>query len=321
MTNEEITISEGAKNRRNRILIAGIAAVASMVGTAYGVFRMWSGSQRQPSAAAEVQITGRVANAQTDEPIRKAAVSLEAAGIPARTESDSNGIFSALVAADYATLRIRVVAPGYKPFDQLLPRDPARQLIPVNLEPALRSARQPNGGQGRVSSPSPAPPPPPPSLASMLNGTLPTVSSGAGPWAVIVFGDQDRRDDVTSSVRSALMQSGRDTVSLFRKVSDEQRLAGDIFRGNSDLLRDLQAGRYCSRILAGKLSIVRLGQTEGITFARATLSVHVVSPTGEILRTFELAEKGGGEDDSSARRRAVDELIDSMPRELPAKVD
>jgi hypothetical protein len=104
-------------------------------------------------------------------------------------------------------------------------------------------------------------------------------------------------------------------------VADEQHAAPDVFRGSSDFLRDLQPGRFCSRILAGKLSVVRVGATEGITFAKATLSVHILSPTGEALKEFVLTEKGGGEDDSSARRRAIDELLESIPRELPGRIN
>lgn len=306
------------KNRVFQIIAASIGAAVVLIGAAYQIMG-WGARRESP----EVRITGRVANAQTDEPIRKAEVSLEAGGIPQGAESDSKGIFSARLVADYSAVRIRVAARGFKPYDQLLPRDSSNQVVPVNLEPEPGVKPTPTSPQSRATA-ARVPQPPSPakvSTASILNTSLPAVSGEAGPWAVILFGEQERREDVTSSVRSALSGSGRETVSLFRKVADEQRLAPDIFRGSGDVFQELQPGRYCSRIFAGRLSVVRLGTTQGITFARATLSVHLVSPAGEVLKMFELSEKGGGEDESTARRKAVDELIDGMPRELPGKID
>jgi hypothetical protein len=323
MGNAPIDTREGTKNRTTSIVTALIAAGAAIT------VAVWNAASKRevppnPIQAGEVQITGRVADAQTDLPIRKAQVSVEAAGIPETTESDSKGIFSAKLPAGYSAVRIRIAATGFKPYDQLLPRDPSNQIVHINLDAQSGTAKRhaAPGANGRdatalMLSPSAGKL----SMASMLNASLPVVSGDRGPWAVIIFGDQDRRDDVSASLRSALGESGHDTVSLFRRVADEQRSAPDVFRGSSDFLRDLQAGRFCSRILVGKLSVVRAGTTEGITFAKATLTVHILSAAGETLKDFVVAEKGGGEDDSSARRHAIDELLESIPRELPGKIN
>jgi hypothetical protein len=318
--NDERTIADGKASRTYQIIAAVIGAAATLLAAGWMIL-----ADRPTVPSQDIRITGRVSNAQTDEPVRKATVSLEARGIPQHTESDSKGIFSASVEAGYSTLRVRVSARGFEPFDELLPRDPANQLIAVALEPqkeAPRSStrRSPTGDTFTGQTPSPAPVVRA-SVTSMLNNSLRPIAADADSWAVLLFGDQERRDDVLSSVRSALSGGGHDTVSLFRKVSDEQRLAPEFFRGSSDHLRQLDAGRYCSRILTGKLVVVPIGTTEGITIARATLSVRVVSPEGDLLRSFDFAEKGGGEDDSSARRHAVDELIETITRELPAKIE
>ncbi|HEX9985920.1 MAG TPA: carboxypeptidase-like regulatory domain-containing protein [Thermoanaerobaculia bacterium] len=293
----------------------------------------WLAEPKPPAeavAGAKVRISGRVANARTDVPIRKAQIRLEAQGVPSSTESDSEGTFVADLPAEYSTVRLRITARGFTPYDRLLPRDVADQMLLVNLEPEAagrdsssvrpRNDEQdsrPFGGPS-VSEPRPAAKA---SLAGMLNGSLPQVGSNSDTWAVIVFGEQERRDDVDSSLRAVLADSGHETVRLFRKVSDEQRLAADIHRGASDVLQQLQSGRYCTRILAARLSVAHVGVTEGITIARAKLNVHVLSPSGESLNRFELSEKGGGEDDSSSKRHAVDELLESLPRELPGKIN
>ena len=309
---------EGTRNRTVSIITALIAATAAIT------VAVWNSTSKKEVQPNEVRITGRVADAQTDLPIRKAQVSVEAAGIPESTETDSKGIFSAKLPAGYSTVRIRVTATGFRPYDQLLPRDTTNQIVPVNLDAQSGPAKVHAALGVRVRDAAVVTPPTSSgklSMASMLNGSLPVVSGERGPWAIIIFGDQERRDDVSSSLRSALAESGHDTVSLFRRVADEQRFAPEVFRGSSDFLRELQAGRFCSRILAGKLSVVRVGATEGITFARATLSVHILSPAGEALKDFVLTEKGGGEDDSSASRHAIDGLLESIPRELPGKIN
>jgi hypothetical protein len=326
-TKVPLSVLEGNRNRKAGMIAAWIGAGAVVLAGGFPLVQ-WL-AERKPApdavAGAVVRITGRVANARTDEPVRKAEVSLEARGVPASTESDSKGIFSARLPAEYSTVRVRVAARGFKPYDQLLPRDAADEMVPVNLEPEAGSGKSlPNRVRdddgGASVRPHASEPPPKAAKASMLNATLPFVSGDSRTWAVIIFGDHERRDDVTSAIRSTLAESGFDTVSLFRKTSDEQRVAPDVYRGNSDVLQEQQVGRYCSRILAAKLSIARLGVTEGITIARATLSVHVVSPAGELLNTFELVAKGGGEDDSSARRHAIDELLEAMPQEMPEKL-
>ncbi|MCU1244788.1 MAG: hypothetical protein JWN02_698, partial [Acidobacteria bacterium] len=68
-------------------------------------------------------------------------------------------------------------------------------------------------------------------------------------------------------------------------------------------------------------SVVSLGATEGLYIAQATLAIHLLSPTGQILKPFELSEKGGGMDAESAQRKAIDELSEVIQRDLPAKVD
>jgi hypothetical protein len=321
---ESAEIRENKKSRRTQIVAVLITATATITGAFIAAHKYLQPAPSQQG----IRVSGRVADSRTDAPIRKAVVSLEAGGVPETTESDSMGIFSARLPADYSVLRIRVSASGFKPYDQLLPRDQANEMLHVNLDSEPHTAEthpkppSERPGSGFTTPHQPvSQPPASSSLASLLNTSLPPSSGDGGPWAVIVFGDQERRDDVTSAIRSALSGAGHDTISLFRKVSDEQRLATELFRGSADVLKDLQPGRFSSRILVGKLTLVRLGNTEGIVFARATLGVHVLSPTGEILKQFDLSAKGGGEDESSARRRAIDELMDEMPRELPAKVE
>jgi len=310
MANKEVTEREGHKTRRTAIIVA----IVALAGTLFAASKLW----RNMGGSSEPSITGRVVNARTEEPIRKADVSVTAGGVPENTESDSRGIFTARVPADATTIRIRVNARGYKPYDQVLPGRPTAE-VPVNLEPD--GSGRPVSSDSGSQRPSPGPPTAAKvSKASILDLSLPLRGDESGPWAVVVFGEQERRDDVTSSLRSVLGSSGRDTVHLFRKTSDEQRMASDLYRGHRGLFQELQAGRYCSNILVAKLSVTRIGATEGITFANATLSIHVVSPEGEMLKTFELSEKGGGEDDSSARRHAIDELLEALPRELPGKI-
>lgn len=295
------------------IIAATIAAFATLLAATAG-WKNCGGTQPPPKA--EASITGRIVNVRTEEPVRKARVSVEAGGVPDNTESDSMGIFTATLPADASSVRIRVTARGFKPYDQNLPRQLTAQVIPVNLEPERAAV----DGRGSKA-------PDVPNIvqktthASMLDLSLPRGSGASAPWSVIVFGQQERRDEVGSAVRSALSGSGRDTISIFRKTSDEQRLAPELFRGQHGLFDELQAGQFCSRLLVAKLTVSRIGATEGITFANATLSVRVMSPDGETLKSFDLSEKGGGEDETSARRHAVDELIDALPRQLPEKLN
>jgi hypothetical protein len=319
MGNNDRRTTEGWLNRRTQIVAAliGAAAVLAAGWLSYSYNR--NGGQPVPSAPIALKITGRVANAETDAPVRKATVFIESGGIPITTESDSNGFFLATVGAGRQPVRLRVTATGFEPYDQLLPDELPAQ-VPINLKPRRqggRSVSQREHDPGLPLSPQQREMQPRATMAALLNTSLPVISGDDGPWTVVLFGDHERRDDVTTSVRSVLSGSGHDTVSLFRKVSDEQRLAADLYRGSSDLFAQLQPGRYCARLLVAKFSATRIGAAGGITYGRATLWVNVLSPTGEILKSFELSEKGRGEDDYSARRHAVDALIETLARELP----
>src|SRR5260221_9354293 len=293
---ESAEIRETKKARRTQIVAVLITAAGTIIGAFIAAHRYLQPGPSQQG----IRVSGRVADSRTDAPIRKAEVSLEAGGVPETTESDSMGVFSARLPPDYSVLRIRVSARGFKPYDQLLPRDQVNEMLHVNLDSESHTAGpRPKSPDDRISSGFTAPhqpvpqPPTASSLASLLNASLPSVSGDGGPWAVIVFGDQERRDDVTSALRSALSGPGHGTISLFRKVSDEQRLATELVRGSADVLKDLQPGRFSSRILVGKLTLVHLGTTEGIVFAPATLPGHPLAPTGTILKQFELPGKGG----------------------------
>jgi hypothetical protein len=311
--------NDQTKTRWVMLLVGLIGATATLVAASSWYRNSRPGAiDGQSAPAAELRIIGRVANARTDQPIRKAEVAVEADGVPGVTESDSKGMFSALVPGPHASVRIRVTAHGFKPYDQLVPVGPRNEIIPVNLEPATSGSMHPPESEKIVASVFPITPTP--ARTSPLNASLPLITGEDGPWTVILFGDAERRDDVLSSVRSTLAQSGHDTVTIFRRTSDEQRLAPALFRGSSDVLAELQAGRYCSRILIGKLTVGRIGATEGITFARAAIAFHLLSTTGDLLKTIEFEEKGGGEDDATARRHAVDELLETVARDLSSRL-
>jgi hypothetical protein len=315
------------KMRPYPIAAASIIALGAIIAAVIGLSSRLRPPKTTLEIPGEVLITGRVANLRTDEPIRKAEVALEAAGVPSRTETDSKGIFSAQLRRDYVTVRIRVTARDYEPYDQLLPRNPSTSIIPISLTPTAVSSTKPSHG-GPPSGPAIAPasvvpvvvrapevkPPP------ILNTYLRETSGENGPWSVIVFGDQDGRTEIVEGLQNALRLDGKETVSLFRKQSDEQRLAPELFRGSNDVFRELQIGRYVSRLFVGKLTVVRNGDADGITFATAKLTLHLVSPEAEILRSFELFEKDGGNDEDHARRRAVEALISLFQREVPKRI-
>jgi hypothetical protein len=336
MAREETIQLEGRKNRKMQLLVACMAASAAL--TAAYVANHLRRQQALTSAQDLRKYTGRVVSSLNQAPIADAQVSFEGGGIPPKIKSsDSEGIFLFYLPKDWNSGVVRIEARGFQRYTREVNLTAAPEMEIIGLKPEEQpgtvSKREPShrNTSFRAASftPDPVVHPDAPmrqpqtnSFASMLNGSLPSVSGEGGPWAVIVFGDHhERHDDMVSWVRSALGGSGHDTVSLFRSVSDEQRMAGELFRGSSDVLSRLQAGRYCSRILVGKLSVVSLGATEGLYIARATLAVHLLSPTGQILKPFELSEKGGGMDAESAQSKAIDELSDVIQRDLPAKID
>lgn len=307
----------------NRIIVALIGAsatiIAAWVAVTHGQF------------FTDKTVTGRVVDARTDARIAHAKVSLDAEGVPPILFTDSEGMFSFRWPHAVTAVRVTVEAPGFPLYERR-----------VNLESisGVEDFRLPTASTASPPTPTPAPASTPnrparlvvesdalpprshpamTSVASILN-PLPAISGDTGPWAVILVGDHpERRDDVASWIRSALGGGGHDTVSLFRKVSDEQRIGVSLFRGGVGVLAGFDAGRYCSRILVGKLSVASLGSTEGLTVARATLAVHVLSPAGEMQKAFELAEKGGGVNDETARVNAINELQTVIQRELAAK--
>jgi hypothetical protein len=159
-----------------------------------------------------------------------------------------------------------------------------------------------------------------PTQTSMLEN-LPVISGDDGPWAVVIFsGPQDRRDDVSSWVRDALGGSGHDTISLFRKVSDEQRVAPELFRGSKTRYAELNAGRHCSRLLLAKFSVATVGSFDGLITAEAKIAVHMMSPDGDLLKSFDISERGGGTNDESAHRNAIESLKEIVLRDLPSAI-
>ncbi|MCU1245961.1 MAG: hypothetical protein JWN02_1871, partial [Acidobacteria bacterium] len=250
-TKEETIQLEGRKNRKMQLSVALIAASAALTASLIAnYYRRQSQESRK--------YTGRVVSSLNQTPIGEAQVSVAAGGIPPKIKSsDSEGIFLFYLPKDWTSGVVRIEARGFQRYTREvnLTATPEMEIIglkpeetpsaPVKHEVSRRSPAFQSASL--ISDPGVRPVPPvrqpqTNSPASMLNGSLPVISGEGGPWAVIVFGDHhERRDDVVSWVRSALGGSGHDTVSLFRSVSDEQRMAGELFRGSSDVLSRLQA--------------------------------------------------------------------------------
>ena len=208
-------------------------------------------------------------NARTDTRIAHAKVSLDGEGVPPILFTDSEGMFSFQWPNAVTAVRGTAEAPGFTLYERRVSLELISGIEDFRLmPPSTPSAPTPSRPVKPVVEGDGAPTrshAPPVSVASILN-PLPAISGDNGPWVVILVGDHpERRDDVASWVRSALSGGGHDTASLFRKVSDEQRVGVSLFRGGVGVLAGLDAGRYCSRILVGKLSVASLGSTEGLT--------------------------------------------------------
>ncbi|MBV9495222.1 MAG: hypothetical protein JOZ54_13320 [Acidobacteria bacterium] len=308
---------------RARIIAAVITGGLGLIGTIIGV-RALSGR-----GSAGDRFHG-VVMSRDGSRIAGARVSVETgAAVPINGSSDSEGVFNVILPKGTESMHVRIEADGYQRYDQ----QGDRRFIDTaeyRLDP-LPKARGPQPDtELRRSTPAPATkasmlssisaPMPAPS-GGLLDESLPLRSGPNAPWAVVVFGNHmERRSDVMSWVRDALQGSGRDTISLFRKTSDEQREASRLFEGNAALFQQLNAGTRCSNILVGKLVVASHPPMDGLFIAEARLSVHVLSPSGEMLKQFQLEEKGGGENDENAIRNAVNNLQEVIQRELPGSI-
>jgi hypothetical protein len=322
MSNKVSTPVEGHLNRRTWLIAALITATA---GISVALINHWySAPAPQASAAKAFRITGRVVNARDHKPVSGAKVSIELAGVaPVLRYSDGEGVFDFTIPGDTASGRITVDAASFKFYDRLINVSQASGIEEIRLESAGREPKHSSfdGVREPVHLPTNAGGGPTRQVASMIDSTLRPVSGNDGPWSVVIFGGrQDRRSEVQSWVRSALAGSGHDTVSLFRKVSDEQRVAPELYRASSETFATLQAGRYVSKLLVANLTVADRGATQGLYVAEAKLSVHLLSPAGEMLKDFELSEKGGGLDADTAQRNAIDELKDVIQRQLPSSI-
>ena len=320
MSAKTSTPVEGHRTRRAMIIVGLITATATL--SAAVISRLMN-TPAAPPAGKAFRIAGRVVSARDHKPVSGAKVSIELAGIaPVLRYSDGEGVFDFTIPGDSASGRITVDAPSFKFYDRVVNISQTTGIEEIRLDPNKRSELRPppseSPGQLTRSAilTSPAP-----QLASMIDPTLRPISGSDGPWSVVIFGGrQDRRGDVLSWVRSALAGSGHDTVSLFRKVSDEQRFAPELYRASSETFARLQAERYVSRLLVANLTVVDHGATQGLYVAEAKLNVHLLSPSGEMLKDFELSEKGGGLDSDTAQRNAIDELQAAIQRELPSSI-
>lgn len=328
MQRETKAISE-SKNRATRIIAAIIGAAGIIIASVIGL-NLWKDEKAaDPNDVVEggmigsdraTRLTGRVVNARSQKPLQGVKVTLEAGNIPPIVRAtDEEGVFDFGLPKDIETVRVRVDAPGYRVYTRLIHATSSSGIEEIRLEPGASSpSPQPvvyDGTGGRKFEP------PAPVRTSIVDETLPRIAGGSGPWAVVIYGpQQDRRGDVQSWVRSTLAGAGHDSISLFRRVSDEQRVAPELYRGSNELFESMQAQRFCSRILVGRFAVTTIGTYEGLTTAEAKLAVHVMSPLGEMLKSFELSEKGGGLDEESAKRRAVDELRTVIEADLPASI-
>jgi hypothetical protein len=294
----------------NRIIVA-------LIGFAATVLAAYIMVSRGQLFANHRTFTGRVLNASTFARVANAKVSLDGEGVPPILYTDSEGMFSFRWPTAATTVRLTIEAPGFPLYERRVSLESISENEDIRLDPVSSPPVPPSN---RTVKPVVEGDTPAPRLHASIVNPLPTISGENGPWAVILIGDHpERRDDVASWVRSALGGGGHDGVSLFRKVSDEQRVGVSLFRGGVGVLSGLDAGRYCSRILVGKLSVASLGSTEGLTIARATLAVHLLSPAGEMQKAFELTEKGGGVNDETAQVNAINELQTVIQRDLAAK--
>ncbi|HVR40870.1 MAG TPA: alpha/beta fold hydrolase, partial [Thermoanaerobaculia bacterium] len=245
------------------------------------------------SSSKSRRLTGHVTNGETQARVSYAKVTIEIGGVPKLLTTDSEGFFSYSFMRDDSSGRIRVEAAGFQTYERFIELTGATSVEDIPLVPVKPQA--------------------PPEAEAVDEDR---------PWSVIIFGDhQERRADVISWMRDALGGNGHDTIVLFPKLADEQRLAPDLFRGSNSAFTRAQAGQRCSRLVIGKLSVRTVNTVDGLTIAEATLAVHVMSPSGELLRSFELTESGGGLNDDAAHRKAIEELKSVIQRDVPSSID
>jgi nucleoside phosphorylase len=319
---------EGRWSNLTKIIAAIIVAAATIIAAYIGIIR------KTPDPAQRAKLSGRVISARDQTPVRGAKVSLELPGdAPLVSYPDGEGTFTFAFPADATSARLWVNAPGFVQYDRRLNLSALAGFEEIRLDPDKTPGKSPDPRQDPPSNrngsvrgmqmipPSPVPSPQPAPSSALVDETLRPISGDDGPWTVVIFGgQQDRRADVQSWVREAIEGSGHATVSLFRKVSDEQRLASDLYRGSNDLYTRMQAGRFVSRIIVANLTVISNPATEGLIVGEAKLAVHVLSPSGEMLKSFELSEKGGGLEPESAKRNAINELEAVIKNTLPASI-
>lgn len=312
---------------RATIISAVIASVTALAIAIAKYLVPEAASTVTPVSAAD-RITGRVLSAQDRRLIPNAKVTVDAAGlVPITRHSDSEGFFDIPLPKGIDRVRVRIERDGYEVYVGTSGRNGfATETEEFVLRPSKRGSQaNANDRQAPVKA-QVVPQVPVPVIekaarSTLLDPALPLHDGPDAPWAVIVFGQQaQRHQDVNSWLRAALASSGRETISLFRKTSDEQREASRLFAGNRSLYAELNAGRHCSRLLVARLSMTSFDPLEGLAVAEATLSVHVLSPSGELLRQFELTEKGSGGNDEAAQRDAVSELRTVILRDLAGSI-
>lgn len=104
-----------ASDRKTRILLALIPVVGAVI-AAY-----WQFVYKPAHSDTKASYQGRVIDKESRQVIEGAMVSVETTGVPPNTHTDSNGVFRLELSGAPESVRVRVMATGYQPFDEFVP--------------------------------------------------------------------------------------------------------------------------------------------------------------------------------------------------------
>ena len=190
------------------------------------------------------------------------------------------------------------------------------QPLPPPVTDTTKTDTGPSGGTVVVEEPKPKPHgSTKSSVTDYLASGLHEPEAGSWPWALILYGSPNA-DDLRGKAAESLRAQGRDTVNLFRNAAAEQKLAPDLFRGDASLGQQLRLGKYCARLLVGRLDTTTQDQPNGMVMAQATVTFRLLTPDGNVVSETSFSETDGDLNKAGAINRATQALRSSLPEKI-----
>jgi hypothetical protein len=121
------------------------------------------------------------------------------------------------------------------------------------------------------------------------------------------------------AMRQGLIDGGSSVTPIFRERFRIDGIGMRLFDGNPTLVSNLKLRKHCNALLIGSLRFVGPAQavSGGFYVREIVLDVHQIDPvSGQVNKSLEIREKGGGSDAQQSTTNALTRLKDKIETSL-----